>query len=196
MDQKPKPLVMKVWEGGDCVVFHKVKEAFGGLSNMSNEFPLVLGGVAIRSSEALYQAMKFPHLPAVQLAILAERSPMSAKMRAKPHAARIREDWEAVKVDVMRWCLRVKLAQHPRSFGALLLATGERPIVERSHKDRFWGAVPVEPDVFVGINLLGVLLVDLRASLMSEPGGPLTASAPGPTFPRAVLVGNHLDAPA
>jgi ribA/ribD-fused uncharacterized protein len=162
MDQKRNPLVVKVWAAAECVVFHKVKEDFGGLSNMSNDFPLVVDGVAVRSSEALYQAAKFPHLPEVQRAIYEETRPMASKMRAKPHAARVRPDWEDVKVGTMRACLRVKLAQHPRRFGGLLLATGDRPIVERSHKDRFWGAVPVDDDALVGINLLGVLLMELR----------------------------------
>ena len=176
MDRRPNPLVMKVWEAHDCVVFHKVKENFGGLSNMSSDYPLVVDGVAIRSSEALYQAMKFPHLPEVQRAIFAERSPMAAKMKAKPHAGQVRDDWEAVKLDVMRWCLRVKLAQHPHRFGDLLQATGERAIVERSHKDRFWGAVPAEPGALVGINLLGLLLVEVRELVRDEGPGGVTAA--------------------
>lgn len=189
MPDRPAPLVMKAWEESDSVVFHKVKEEFGGLSNMSNEFPLSVGGSAVRSSEALYQAMKFPHLPEVQRAILAEKSPMAAKMKAKPHAGRIREDWEEVKVEVMRWCLGVKLAQHPRRFGDLLLATGDFAIVERSHKDRLWGAVPFEPGVLVGINLLGVLLVELRRSIGEEPGVETGGRRPAPCFPDARLLG-------
>lgn len=176
----PKPLTVKVWEAGESVVFHKVKEAWGGLSNMSNDFPLRLNGEEIRSSEALYQASKFPHLPDVRRAILAERSPMAAKMKAKPHAARVREDWEEVKIAVMRWVLRVKLAQHPERFGGLLLDTGERAIVERSHKDRFWGAVPCDAEMLVGINLLGVLLVELREEARTRGIDAMRVVSPAP----------------
>lgn len=179
-------VVVRVWEEAGAVVFHKVKEGFGGLSNMSNDFALTLGGRQIRSSEALYQATKFPHLPEVQRAILHERSPMAAKMKAKPHAARIREDWEDVKVEVMRWVLRMKLAQHADRFGGLLRATGNQPIVERSHNDRFWGAVPAEPGLYVGINQLGLLLMELRAALV-EHGSETMKWVPAPDFDARLL---------
>lgn len=159
---------LKIWKIRECAVFHKVKEDFGGLSNMSNEYCLEVGGTEVRTSEALYQALKFPHLPGVQRTILNEASPMSAKMKAKPHAREIRGDWEQVKVEVMRWCLRVKLVLHTTRFGRILLSTGDRDIVERSHKDRFWGAVPGEPGVLVGGNQLGGLLVELRSDLQDR----------------------------
>ena len=117
MDQKPKPLVMKVWEGRDCVVFHKVKEGFGGLSNMSNEFPLVVGGVAIRSSEALYQAMKFPHLPAVQRAILAEKSPIKYSRESTwiLPASRLVNLRKALSLTVLR--VSLSLEPNPQEHG-------------------------------------------------------------------------------
>lgn len=133
------------WDGrtwNDGVVFFKVKEEWGGLSNMSNDFPLRVGGVRVGSSEALYQAMRFPHQPDWQREILEVPHAMQAKMKAKKEGRRqkhSRPDWEAIQEDVMRWCLRVKLAQHPGEFGRLLRATGSRPVVERSRKDRFWG---------------------------------------------------------
>lgn len=58
--------------------------------------------------------------------------------------------------------LRVKLAQHWDRFGSLLLATGQRPIVEESKKDVFWGARPVDEHSLVGVNVLGRLLMELR----------------------------------
>ena len=63
---------------------------------------------------------------------------------------------------VMRWCLRVKLAQIWDEFSRLLLATGDRPIVEESRKDEFWGAKVVNTDTLVGVNALGRLLMELR----------------------------------
>ena len=65
---------------------------------------------------------------------------MTAKMVSKPHRKDSRSDWDEVRVQIMRWCLRVKLAQHWETFGELLLSTGERPIVEESSRDPFWGA--------------------------------------------------------
>jgi type I restriction enzyme S subunit len=103
-----------------------------------------VNGVAIRTSEALYQACRFPHLPDVQHKIINEHSPMTTKMRVKPFRKDSRPDWDTVRVKIMRWSLRVKLAQNWREFGRLLLATGDRPIVEQSRKDDFWGAKVAE----------------------------------------------------
>ncbi|MGA7540777.1 MAG: NADAR family protein, partial [Steroidobacteraceae bacterium] len=124
----------------ECVVFRKTKETWGGLSNMVAGFPLSVAGVRILTSEALYQACRFPNRPDVQRAIVAAKSPMSAKMAGKPYRAETRSDWHQVRADVMRWCLRVKLKQNWTSFERLLRATGNRDIVEDSHKDTFWGA--------------------------------------------------------
>ena len=158
---------MGEYREGECVVFCKVNEPFGGLSNMAGGFPLDVDGRPVRFSEALYQACRFPHRPDWQAEILAEASPMAAKMKSKKEGRRrdhSRPDWEAIQVDVMRWCLRVKLARNPARFGALLLASRERPIVERSRKDAFWGAVPVtrEEGLLRGENRLGRLLDELR----------------------------------
>jgi type I restriction enzyme S subunit len=146
----------------DCAVFHKTKEALGGLSNMAAGFPLEVEGVPIRTSEALYQACRFPHKPELQYLIIGERSPIAAKMRGKPFRHETRADWNEVRVAVMRWCLRVKLLQNWPKFSQLLAETGDRPIVEQSRKDRFWGAVPIDSDVLEGQNVLGRLLMELR----------------------------------
>ena len=61
----------------ESVAFGKTKEAFGGLSNMAAGFPIRVNGVRILTSEALYQACRFPHLPHVQRLIIAQVSPMT-----------------------------------------------------------------------------------------------------------------------
>lgn len=148
----------------DACVFRKTKEAFGGLSNMASGFPLVVNSIRFFSSEALYQACRFPHLPDVQSKIISERSPMSAKMVGKPFRNNSRLDWEAVRIEIMTWCLRVKLAQNFISFGKLLESTHDKPIVEDSSKDPFWGAMrdKENPNQLTGVNALGRLLMKLR----------------------------------
>lgn len=137
---------------------------------MAPGFPLEIGGIPIRTSEALYQACRFPHLPDLQELILNERSPMTAKMRSKPFRNDSRPDWDAVRVPIMKWCLKVKLAQHWRAFGDLLLETGDRPIVEDSRKDDYWGAKKAaDTDTLTGQNVLGRLLMELRERLQKAP---------------------------
>jgi putative DNA methylase len=155
----------RTYERRESAVFCKTTEEFGGLSNMAAGFPLRVNGVDILTSEALYQACRFPQLPDVQRLIIDQKSPMTAKMKGKPHRSKTREDWDVVRTRVMRWCLRVKLAQNWVTFQDLLLATGDRPIVEESKKDDFWGAFAQEDGTLVGRNVLGRLLMELREEL-------------------------------
>ena len=159
---------VRTYDRTASVVFLKTNERFGGLSNMAPGFPLRVNGVRIRTSEALYQACRFPHMPEVQQLIIGENSPMTAKMRSKPYRRVSRHDWDFVRVKIMRWCLRVKLAQNWCEFGRLLLATGDRPIVEQSRKDDFWGAKVTDDGTLVGMNVLGRLLMELREQLKSD----------------------------
>ena len=158
----------RTYDRADSVVFLKTKEAFGGLSNMAGGFPLEVNGIRILTSEALYQACRFPHLPEVQKLIITQTSPMTAKMKSKPHRSNSRPDWDQVRVNIMRWCLRVKLAQNWAKFSKLLLGTGERPIVEESRRDDFWGAKPIDEQTLVGMNVLGRLLMELREEVKSR----------------------------
>ena len=143
---------------------------------MAPGFPLKVNGVRIRSSEALYQACRFPDRPDIQGLIIQQTSPMTAKMKSKPYRESTRGDWDAVRVNVMRWCLRVKLAENWSTFKDLLLATGDRSIVEESRKDDFWGAKKADDGTLVGRNVLGRLLMELRQEI----------EGPNPEFLRRV----------
>lgn len=159
---------IRTYHTSDVVRFRKTNEEFGGLSNMAPGFPVVVLGHRIRTSEALYQACRFPHMPEVQRMIVNEGSPMTAKMRSKPYRKESRPDWDEVRVKVMKWCLRVKLIYNWAKFSELLLSTGECPIVEDSRKDSYWGATPQADNTLCGQNVLGRLLMDLREKLQEN----------------------------
>ncbi|MGB7510941.1 MAG: NADAR domain-containing protein [Pelodictyon phaeoclathratiforme] len=159
---------IRSYDRATSVVFLKTHDPFGGLSNMAGGFSLCVNGFRILTSEALYQVCRFPHLPEVQRLIIEQKSPMTAKMKSKPYRRNSRQDWDNVRVKVMRWCLRVKLAQNWQEFSKLLLETGDRPIVEESRKDDFWGAKPIDDHTLVGMNVLGRLLMELREAVKSE----------------------------
>ena len=158
----------RIYDRRTSVVFLKTHEAFGGLSNMAGGFPLRVNGMHIPTSEALYQACRFPHRPDVQRLIIGQISPMTAKMKSKSYLQNTRTDWEQIRVRVMRWCLRVKLAQNWHTFSQLLLETTDRPIVEQSWRDDFWGAQPTDEHLLVGTNGLGRLLMGLREAIKDE----------------------------
>jgi putative DNA methylase len=169
---------LRQYDRRTSVVFLKTKEAFGGLSNMAAGFPIRVNGVRVLTSEALYQACRFPHRPEIQRLIIEQTSPMTAKMKGKPHRDDTRPDWDSVRVRIMRWCLRAKLVQNFWEFSRLLLATGTRPIVEESRKDDFWGAKADETGGLLGQNVLGRLLMELREEVRSRPRDHWDALAP------------------
>jgi ribA/ribD-fused uncharacterized protein len=146
----------------DVISFRSTKQQFGGLSNMAGGYAVNVNDIIIGSSEALYQACKFPHLPEVQELILAEASPMSAKMVSNRYSDQIRPDWEAVRFKIMYWCLEVKLIQNWERFYRDLKATGTKQIVEFSPKDKVWAACPINEFELQGMNALGRLLMKLR----------------------------------
>lgn len=156
---------IRSYVASETAVFRKTRERFGGLSNMASGFPLQVNGICIRTSEALYQSCRFPQRPDLQMMTFDQRSPMTAKMKGKPHRAESRPDWDHVRASIMRWCLRVKLAQNWSKFGELLLSTGDKPIVEESRKDDYWAAKRSDSGTLVGINALGRLLMELREEL-------------------------------
>jgi type I restriction enzyme S subunit len=159
LPRAPEP---REYRAADCVVFWKTDGPFGALSNMARGFPIRVGGVIVPSVEALYQALRFPHAPDIQRAVIASSNAWLAKRRAYLHVKQTRCDWERVRLRVMRWCIRLKLGHAPQRFGSVLLATGERPIVERSSRDAFWGATLHEGGQLIGVNALGRLLMELR----------------------------------
>lgn len=175
----------------ESIVFLKTKEKYGGLSNMASGYPLRVNDVPIRTSEALYQACRFPHEPDIQGQIISERSPMAAKMRSKKYREGTRSDWNKVRVNIMRWCLRVKLAQNWDQFGGLLRETKDCDIVEQSRRDNFWGAKVLEDGVLGGRNVLGRLLMELRMELKGSASEDLKVIEP-PTIPDFLLLGRPI----
>jgi ribA/ribD-fused uncharacterized protein len=159
MSQKPR-----TYQQAECLYFRKTSEPFGELSNLAGGFPIFVQGLTVETSEALYQALKFPHREDVQALVLQETAPMAAKRCAVAHAELVRPDWVEVRVRVMMWCLRAKLACNWETFGSVLQATGDRTIVEWARHDPYWGAVPDRSGRLVGSNALGRLLMALRTA--------------------------------
>lgn len=166
----------------ECVTFCKTHEAFGAFSNMADGYPLLVNGFIIRYAEALYQACRFPYAPQLQQLILAQPSPMAAKMIARKNVRQTREDWDEVKVVVMRWVVNLKCHQHQARLQTLFFASGQCPIVEESRRDRFWGATPCpDGETMLGCNILGLLLMEAREAVSDY-------CEMLPSFPHAILL--------
>jgi len=157
---------LQQYDLSQVISFYKVDETYGGLSNMSGKyFHLQVNDILVRSSESMYQCLRFTSHPDIQREILENKSPKGSKMVSKKYRKEFtREDFDEIKVELMYWCLKVKLCSHPLLFGGLLDRTGDKEIVEISNSDRFWGCVREKENenMVSGENVLGKLLMDLR----------------------------------
>jgi ribA/ribD-fused uncharacterized protein len=169
--------------------FLRVRDPFGAFSNMAIGFPMTLDGTPVPSSEALYQALRFPHLPDFQREILDQSAPVLSKRHAYARITDTRPDWDQVRVNVMRYVLRAKFGSAQGELLGLLRGTGDRPVVEISYRDDFWGARPVDGRL-VGRNVLGRLLMELRQEMAEHPDG--AGFRVAPRFPGARLLGADL----
>lgn len=152
---------IREYQISNSISFRKTTEQYGGLSNMASGYTINVNDIIIPTIEHLYQACKFPEHPELQEAILLESSPINAKAISRKNESLVREDWNTVRIHIMRWCLRIKLSQNWEKFSKLLNETGNKDIVEFTYKDKLWGAV-LEGDKYIGINALGRLLMELR----------------------------------
>lgn len=163
------PKESRVYKKDNSAIFKKNNEEFGGLSNMATGFPLKINSVEIKTAEALYQACRFPHMREIQEKIIDQKSPMNVKMISNANKKNSREDWDIIRIKVMKWCINIKIAQNFIKFGTALHETGLKNIVENSSNDNFWGAIPNEDGtIFSGKNALGRLLMDLRQTFYGK----------------------------
>lgn len=151
------------------ITFTTVSSPFGWLGNMA-AFPIIYQNERWRTSEALFQALRFND-PEIKQIIRAQASPMTAKMKAKRAKNQmIIVPCSPQDIENMRICLELKFTQHT-GIRQQLLQTGEQLIIEdigtrRRERDLFWGAYQ-QGNQWVGNNMMGQLLMELRAKLQT-----------------------------
>jgi len=138
------------------IEFYSTREAYGAFSNFAPH-SIELDSVRWPTVEHYFQAQKFAGTPHVE-AIRQAPSPTLAARMGRSRARPLRPDWELVKDEIMLRAVRAKFAQHA-DLAALLLATGDALIVERSRRDRYWG----NGGDGSGANKLGLILMSVRA---------------------------------
>jgi ribA/ribD-fused uncharacterized protein len=156
--------------------FYRANEKpYGALSNLYRR-EVEFEGRVYPTSEHAYQAGKASK-PAVRDWILSAPSPSLAAMAAHGlYTWDIVPNWAQIKFDRMRAVLRAKFDQHA-DLRELLLSTGQARLVEsgtvNNAVNRLWGEVDGK-----GENMLGVMLMELRAELAKSKASPLKATRP------------------
>ncbi len=148
----------------DCIPFDKAKEQWGILGNFA-PVPLEVNGVRFVNSEQLFQMMKFTD-PDTIMSIFRSRG-MNIKYSAKTGETLglRRPDWGQIIVDCMKFCLQTKYDQSEEFRKTLQETTGFIIVEDQTNRPRktpdSWGVKP-DGDKYVGSNLLGRLLMELR----------------------------------
>ena len=118
---------MRIYARSQVCGFRFSREIWGELSNF---FPLVVpiaaGSWLFSSSEALHQAAKFGSRPDLQLRIAEAPTPREAAAIDRTPDLGIAPGWNARRVDVMRWVLRMNREANRTQFDAVLAVTGDR----------------------------------------------------------------------
>lgn len=157
----PQYYSIESYPATECVRIHKVAEQWGVFSNFAKT-PIEIDGVVFKNAEQLFQIIKFKDVEQVKAVYGANNPKMTAKHWEKTHR---RSDWGQIIVDAIKFCIQKKYEQSD-TFRQKLAASEGYYIVEdqtsfpKKTPDT-WG-VKLVGDSFVGPNLLGRLLMELR----------------------------------
>lgn len=151
-----------------CAVFCSTHEEWGIFSNMAVS-PIVVGGIEFKSSEHLFQMMKFNDPEVVKLVwngITANNKKSgNIKMTAKSYEpARRRKDWGQMIVDAMKFCMVQKYEQCAEFRNELERSRGLYIVEKQANPNKkadAWSA-KLCGNEWVGPNLTGRLLMELR----------------------------------
>ena len=159
-----------------CIPIRGVKEQWGILGNFAPT-PLIVKGVLFSNSEQLSQMMKFSDKETLLSIYQSKGLPLKwAAKKGEKNGLR-RKDWGQIIIDVMKFCLQTKYEQS-EEFRHVLNETIGFSIVEDQTKLKTtksgnlkdadtWGVVR-KGELFVGSNLLGRLLMELRENSKLE----------------------------
>ena len=157
----PQYYSIEAYPVADCVAIRKVKEPWGILGNFAS-IPIIIYKVSFKTSEQLFQLMKFKDAEPVLAVYQANNPKMTAKHWEKTHR---REDWGKIIVDAMKFCLTKKYEQSEDFRKELERSKGKYIVEDQTSFPKktpdTWG-VKQQGDNYVGPNLLGRLLMELR----------------------------------
>jgi len=121
-----------------------------------------LDGKVWPTSEHYFQAMKFRGIDenyVEEIRLVDSPSKCYALAWSKP----ARADWDSVRDGFMKRALLSKFSQHSE-FEKELLKTGDKNIIQRCSRDKYWGdGYPGK-----GENMLGKLLMEVRSELITK----------------------------
>ena len=129
----------------------------------SNFYPrsIIIDNIEWKTSEHYYQAQKFQYeldRDIIRRAVTPKEAFLLSRSLDSKHV----ENWNAIRVSIMKQVLYIKFTTH-QDLNTILLNTENRLIQEKSSVDDFWG---IGSDG-QGKNMMGMLLMELRETLQN-----------------------------
>ena len=169
-DYYPEYYSIEHYPASETVCIRDVKDEWGILGNFART-PIVIDGITFDCTERLFHIMKFKpdaldgihemmSLPSGQ------RIKMHTKHIYKVHPEWLHDHWPSMVVDAMKFCLTLKYEQSEAFREELERSKGKYIVEDETARKKgkgadTWGAVLIG-DEYVGPNLLGRLLMELR----------------------------------
>lgn len=158
------------------IPIRKVKDQWGILGNF---YPvnLIVNGVKFDSSEQLFQMMKFTDREVLSSLHSKKGLPLKWEAKKWENEGLRRDDWGEIVIDVMKYCLQTKYDQCEDFKNSLIKTDGNFIVEDQTNMKTTktglikpadtWGVV-MEGEKYIGSNLLGRLLMELRDNTRLE----------------------------
>ena len=158
------------YPAAETACIRKTTDEWGIFSNFYRTL-IVVNSITFDCTERLFHIMKFEPeaLDGIRemLSIPSgQRIKMHMKHVYKAHPEWLRHDWHGMVVDAMKYCLTLKYEQSEAFRNELERSKGKYIVEDETNRKRgkdadTWGVV-LQDNEYVGPNLLGRLLMELR----------------------------------
>lgn len=164
----PEYYSIERYPSAETICIRGTKDEWGIFGNFYRT-PIVVNGITFDCTERLFHIMKLrPEATEGFKEMMEVKAGMGIKMRIKrlykTHPEWFHDHWPSMVVDAMKYCLTLKYQQSGNFRKELERSKGKYIVEDETSRKKnadTWGAV-LKEDKYVGPNLLGRLLMELR----------------------------------
>lgn len=144
----------------ECAAFNKITEQWGIFSNFGKAH-IIINGLEFHNTEQLFHLMKFRD-PNALLDVYTAKG-LTLKHKAKKwEKICLRDDWPQIIIDALKFCLIQKYNQCEEFRNELEHSKGLYIVEDESTRRSTSYGMQLRDDYYVGANLMGRLLMELR----------------------------------
>ena len=169
-DNYPEYYSIERYPAAETICIRGTKDEWGILGNFY-QTPIVVNGITFDCTERLFHIMKLrPDATEGLKEMMEVKAGMGIKMHVKhlykAHPEWFHDHWPSMVVDAMKYCLTLKYEQSEAFRNELERSKGKYIVEDETSRKKgkdadTWGVV-LKGNEYVGPNLLGRLLMELR----------------------------------